>query len=593
MQQYRQLVETILEKGTYKGPAREGMPGSLSYFGYQFRHNLAEGFPLLTTKKVNFKKIVVELLWFLRGDTNIKYLNDNGCDIWNEDQQMFQNRNLWTEEGNTGYQYPWLWRSWGKEDRKWQPKPNFIDPRFEEIPTICESKSKYVGQTILTTQGYKYIIYDFDSISNTYKICFTHSGLCLEKKTSKNFEAVEYPYHKTCFGIACIGLVNMKDKKLRNKLYSTWRGMINRCYDKANISYPLYGGKGVFVEDRWLCFEYFVEDVQSIPNWSDKIQNWNKFTLEKDFGRGYVYSKQDCIWSKENFQRLNRTLQYTFENVQSGELFVTNNIADFARKVGSERYVNSCAYKLIQGQLKTIKGWRLKETKDFEAKSIDQIKNLIEGLQKSPQGRRHILTAWNPTTLEEMALNACHALVQFNCRPLTHEQRVDWALKNHPDFKIDQNKTSKETNIARPILDDRDIPRYYLDCQMYQRSADMFLGVPFNIASYALLTLLLAEICNMIPGDFIHTFGDAHIYDNHREAINLQMSREERALPTVKLFGRSENYSLSDHYEKFITGRYDLSEFLNSLTPEDFKLQGYNPHPYIKAELSTGLINKK
>lgn len=576
MKQYKDLLQTILEKGTYKAPARENMPGTTSYFGYQFRHNLLDGFPILTTKKLSFKNIVVELLWFLRGDTNIKFLIDNGCNIWNEDQQMFQNRNNWTEEGNTGYQYPWLWRSWGKEDRKWQPKPNFIDPRFGEIPTICESKSKYVGQTILTTQGYEYIIYDFDAISNTYKICFTHNGLCLEKKTSKNFEAVEYPYHKTCLEIACIGLVNMKDKKLRNKLYSTWRGMINRCYDKTNISYPLYGGKGVFVEDRWLCFEYFVEDAQSIPNWSDKMQNWNKFTLEKDFGRGYIYSKQDCIWSKENFQRLNRTLQYTFENVQSGELFITNNIADFARKVGSERYVNSCAYKLIQGQLKTIKGWRLKEAKDFEAKSVDQIKNLIKGLKENPMGRRHIITAWNPATLDDMALNACHAFVQFNCRPIPWEVKLEMA-KRHPNVDM-ENLAITEAVAGNPNFGP--IPQYYLDCQMYQRSADAFLGVPYNIASYALLTEILSKICNMIPGDFIHTFGDVHIYDNHQEQVEEQLKREPKSLPRLVIndeFWNPENSLSSD------------IAIIEGIQIEDFELKGYYPHPAIKAELSTGL----
>lgn len=579
MQQYRKLVETILEKGTYKGPARAGMPGSLSYFGYQFRHNLAEGFPLLTTKKVNFKKIVVELLWFLRGDTNVKYLNDNGCDIWNQDQQMFQNRNNWTEEGNTGYQYPWLWRSWGKEDRKWQPKPNLKDPFFGETPAICESKSKYVGQIITTTQGYEYLIYDFDSTSNIYKICFIHNGLCLEKKTSKNFHAVEYPYHKTCFDIACIGLVKLNDKKLRNKLYSTWRGMINRCYDKENISYPLYGGKGVFVSDRWLCFEYFTQDVQNIPNWSDKMQNWTKFTLEKDFGRGYVYSKDDCIWSKDNFQRLNRTLEYTFEKVESGELFTTNNLANFARKVGSERYVNSCAAKLIQGKLKTIKGWRLKEVKDFQAKSIDQIKNVLESLKNNPEGRRHIITAWNPSTLDQMALNACHVLVQFNCRALSFQERVNIA---YPHGASSDQELSNETWEA--IMDTDNIPRYYLDCQMYQRSADMFLGVPFNIASYALLTHIFAEILNMVPGDFIHSFGDAHIYDNHREQIDLQMSREERSLPKLSI--NTEFWNPEGVLK-------DNVSILEGLCEEDFQLMGYDPHPYIKAELSTGLINKK
>lgn len=573
MKQYLELAEAVKTKGTYKAPAREGMPGTTSLFGYQFRHDLSEGFPLLTTKKLSFKNIVTELLWFLRGDTNIKYLVDKDCNIWNEDQQNFVNKNNWTKEGSLGYQYPWLWRSWGKEDRNWQPKPNFKREIFSHQlfpPIIRKSKSKFVGQTIKTKEGYEYLIYDYNSSTNVYYLWFIHDGVELEKKNSSGFENVKYPYHKTSLGIACIGKPEV-NPILHKKLYSIWRGMINRCYDPNNISYHLYGGKGVYVDNSWLCFEYFVKDIKNIKNWDKKLDNWSKYTLEKDFGRGFIYSKKDCIWSEYNFSRLDRVIYYTFKNKETDEVFTTNNFADFGRKIGKEKLVNSHMKKLIDGRLMSLAGWSLIEVKDKSFEGIDQIKELIEGLKNNPMGRRHIISAWNPTTLNDMALNACHALVQFNCRPLSYKERLQYFDKNFFTIKSGQ-PTSEDLDINK-------VPKYKLDCQMYQRSADLFLGVPYNIASYGLLTHILCKICNMVVGDFIHTFGDVHIYDNHMDQINEQLTREPKELPELVI---AED--IVDGFKKD-----GLDRTLEWIASSDFKLKGYDPHPAIIGKLSTGL----
>lgn len=263
MIQYQQLLKDILENGTQKGD-RTGT-GTLSVFGRQIRFDLEKGFPLVTTKKVHLKSIIYELLWFLQGNTNIKYLNEHGVKIWDE----------WADEnGDLGPVYGHQWRSWPTAD----------------------------------------------------------------------------------------------------------------------------GGH------------------------------------------------------------------------------------------------------------------------------IDQISQVLNQLKTNPNSRRMLVSAWNVAEVNNMALPPCHSLFQFY------------------------------------VADGK------LSCQLYQRSADVFLGVPFNIASYALLTLMMAQVCNLLPGEFIHTFGDTHLYLNHLEQAQLQLSREPRALPQMKL---------NPKVESIFNFKY-----------EDFELLGYDPHPHIKAPVA-------
>lgn len=274
MQQYLQLLQHILDNGVQKND-RTGT-GTISSFGYQMRFNLKDGFPLVTTKKVHLKSIIYELLWFLRGETNIAYLKEHGVNIWNE----------WADEnGELGPVYGKQWRSW--------EGPN--------------------GQT------------------------------------------------------------------------------------------------------------------------------------------------------------------------------------------------------------------------------IDQITDVINQIKKNPDSRRLIVNAWNVADLPQMALMPCHTMFQFYTSP-------------QPSPKGEGEGRRK------------------LSCQLYQRSADVFLGVPFNIASYALLTMMVAQVCNLEAGEFIHTFGDVHIYATHLEQVNLQLSRQPFPLPTMKL--NPEVKSIFD------------------FTLEDFELENYSSHPAIKAPVS-------
>ena len=166
-------------------------------------------------------------------------------------------------------------------------------------------------------------------------------------------------------------------------------------------------------------------------------------------------------------------------------------------------------------------------------RTIDQITQLVEGLKKNPDSRRHLVCAWNPGEVDRMALPPCHALFQFY--------------------------------VAPPAPGDAD-QRPRLSCQLYQRSADIFLGVPFNIASYALLTLMIAQVCDYRPGEFIHTLGDAHLYSNHLEQAKLQLTRDTRPLPVMRL-----NPEVKD---------------LFAFRFEDFTLEGYDPHPHIPASVA-------
>lgn len=300
MQQYHDLLQHILDNGTRKED-RTGV-GTISCFGYQMRFDLSEGFPLVTTKKVHMKSIIHELLWFVKGETNLKYLVQNGVNIWNE-----------------------------------------------------------------------------------------------------------WPFQKY-----------LKENELSDKLET--------------------------YSDEWKAeLKNFVEQIKTDDEFA---QEWGEL--------GPVYGKQ----------------------------------------------------------------WR-----DFNG--FDQIDWVVNEIKRNPSSRRLIVSAWNASEIEEMAkagLPPCHTMFQFY---------------------VQNGK---------------------LSCQLYQRSADTFLGVPFNIASYALLTMMVAQVTGLEPGEFVHTFGDVHLYTNHLEQTELQLSRESRALPTMKI-----NPGVSR---------------LEDFTFEDFELLNYDPHPGIKAPVA-------
>ncbi len=376
MKQYHDLLNNIINQGSYKEAAREGMPGTYSLFGEQIKFDLQKGFPIQTTKKVSFHNIIVELLWFLRGDTNIKYLLDRNVNIWNED-------------------------------------------------------------------SYNY-------------------------------------YCKICD-------IQMKKK---------------------------------------VAFDDFVLIVKGKEKYSDTVSN--------------VYIPEGYRWGDCGYQ-----YGQQWRNFGGDDLFLTKKGSDFSLGDG-----------------------------------VDQITNVINGLIKNPFGRRHMVTVLDPVHENDLALYWCHGPFQFNVRKATLEQRLEEAKRRQISFHEGYHR---EYYIE--LCEHYNIPLYFLDLQLYQRSADVVLGVPYNISSYALLTHIIAKITNMIPGVFTHTFGDVHIYENHLNEAQEILSRdpEKYKFPELEISG-----IVSDCWG--VTKELGFnSEILDMIFLEDFKLIGYESYLAVKAKLNTGL----
>lgn len=356
MKQYQQLLIDIFNKGTKKLPARKNLPFTISLFGTRIEHNMNDGFPLLTTKKMAWKSIVHELLWFLRGDTNIKYLVDNNVHIWDQDA------------------YRWYLKV--HQDLDLTPLLNSME---EFICFIKESKSLGALATALRFRG----------------------------------------------------------------------------------------------------SQYFMGDL------------------------GKVYGYQ---WRNQN--------------------------------------------------------------------GVDQVKVCLNELKNNPMGRYAIIDAWNHSDFNAMVLPPCHLLYQFNCRQLEAWERENLYAKKHRfsiEERYEMNPNASDEDVHQ-LMDEDNIPRYYLDLQMYQRSCDTFLGVPFNIASMALLLEIFAKTLNYISGKIIWIGGDTHIYEHHFDQVTEQLNRIPFKLPEVKI-------------NKDINSVEDIEQ----LTIDDFELINYQHHPSIKAELKTGL----
>lgn len=227
--------------------------------------------------------------------------------------------------------------------------------------------------------------------------------------------------------------------------------------------------------------------------------------IDGDTNIKYLVDNGVSIWNDWPFKKFKDSDEYNGETMK-----------EFAQKVKE-----SAEFAKKYGDLGPVYG---KQWRDFNGSGVDQVKQLVEGLKNNPDSRRHILSAWNPAQIDEMALPPCHSFIQFY------------------------------------VVDNK------LSCQLYQRSADIFLGVPFNITSYALFTMMLAQVCDMELGDFVHTIGDAHIYSNHVEQVTLQLSRTPYKLPTMKI-----NPSIKSIFDF----KYD-----------DFELVGYESHEMIKGKVA-------
>jgi thymidylate synthase len=242
-----------------------------------------------------------------------------------------------------------------------------------------------------------------------------------------------------------------------------------------------------------------------------------------------LIEQRNYIWDEWAFEKWVNSSDYTGPDMtnfgiraakdEAFQIVVNEQMNIFREKILSDE-----EFAHTYGDLGPVYGRQWRSWPSADGQSIDQLKNVIESIKHNPDSRRHIVTAWNPSEVDDMALPPCHTFFQFY------------------------------------VADGK------LSCQLYQRSADVFLGVPFNIASYALLTHLIARECNLEVGEFVHTLGDAHIYSNHMDQVNEQLERTPRELPTIVI--SSEKTSIFE------------------LVAEDIKIENYHPHPRIKAPIA-------
>ncbi len=247
-------------------------------------------------------------------------------------------------------------------------------------------------------------------------------------------------------------------------------------------------------------------------------------TTKKVFLRGIIHELLWFIAGDTNIKYLvdndvHIWDDWAYKNYTLSKDYKGETIEEFAAKIKESD--KDSEFVKVYGELGPVYG---RQWRNFNEEGVDQLENLINQIKTNPNSRRLIISAWNPCEVDQMALPPCHSFMQFY---------------------VNEGK---------------------LSCQLYQRSADVFLGVPFNIASYSLFTMMIAQVCGLEAGEFVHTFGDAHIYSNHVDQINLQLSREPRELPTMKI-----NPDVKSIYDFKI---------------EDFTLEGYNPHARIKGKVA-------
>ena len=390
-QSYLILLNDILQRGTEKSD-RTGT-GTISVFGRQIRHDMSKGFPLLTTKKMYWKGIVTELIWFLRGDTNIKWLVENGNNIW---------------------------------------------------------------------------------VGDAYK------NYC---KIAGSVEEPDYDIH----------------------------------VDDPNQNCT-----------RLMTQEEFIERIKT----GDKFANeWGEL--------GPVYGKQWRNWGGRNITK------YDLKDVK-----------------GSDQPKVVEAVK--NGEDVTKYGVKV----EYQNNSIDQIANLINDLKNNPDSRRLMVSAWNPSDLDSMVLPPCHYGFQVYTRELSLKERVDYGAKRNM-WRLGQT-------INYLHCDEMNIPTRAISLMWNQRSVDTPLGLPFNIASYALLLEIIARSVNMVPDELIGNLGDCHIYKNQVDGVEEQLTRETYKLPKLEINSGNENWHL-----------LDIDDIINSLDCDlTFKIKDYESHPTIKTPLS-------
>ena len=540
MKQYIDLMKHILEHGQERND-RTGT-GTLGIFGHQMRFDLRKAFPAVTTKKLAWKAMTSELLWFLEGSTNERRLAEI---LYGKDRSMLYGKTtIWTanaekqgkalgySNGELGPVYGRIWRKkyvHGMEVVEVIPKTDtsvYSKPQY--IPLI-PSADEFCGSMFTNTNGDDFTVISKHSVldgNSHYVVQFASTGYStVASRPNIRRGMVADPYSNTVYSVACLGEAHkdQKDNVLYTTIYNMWHNMIARCYNKTHPSYPTYGGKGVTVCDRWQVFANFLSDVSAIPGYEYWRENPSKYDIDKDYYQSGTYSPDTTIFLESWYNKFLSSDYVPIEVEGIGKFLSVQHFLDQIGSSGDSWYVlsrfkNNLPWKGYSAKL-------IDKTNLRYNRVIDQVEKLISDLKTDPFGRRHILTAWDVEMLNKQALPPCHCFAQFY---------------------VNANME--------------------LSCQLYQRSCDVFLGLPFNIASYALLTHMIAQVSGLKVGEFVWSGGDVHIYKNHMEQVQEQILREPKELPQLWI-----DTSIKD---------------IDSFTMDSFRLENYDPMESIKAPMA-------
>jgi thymidylate synthase len=561
LKQYHDLLEYILKNGQ-EVKDRTGV-GTISVFGYQMRFDLQEGFPAITTKKLAWKSVVSELLWFLEGSTDERRLAELTYGKSRDD--LIGKRTIWTDNADVqgvalGYTnnefvkqlgpiYGYVWSRLENtsheiveiDKRKIESRHDvFFKPNLIEINR--DVTDDFIGSILKSNHEREYIVIDKRNTGSNseYKIQFldTHDTLWVTRPNLRRGQV----------GKRLVGGVGINDyygkiyhTDLGKRIHTLWYNMIRRCYDSSVPEFIYYGGKGIRVCKRWHRLSNFVVDIEGIPNYYSWVKNPTGYVLDKDYYESDGYSPSTCVFIKSGDNTSFQNPSIDFHNAKICEFPDGRTVKFMFNRDLTERYPDynftneGIRLSIInEGRHRGCKFSKVicAEGKIFRKKLlINQLDYVIDKIKNEPESRRIILTAWMPTMIDEMALPPCHYSAQFIVR---------------------DNK---------------------LSCMLNQRSADVFLGAPFNIASYALLTHILARECGISVGDLIYTIGDAHIYLNHIEQVREQLKREEYPLPELHI---DDSFDLNYH----LNYNFDLN------SASLFTLKNYKHHDKIVAKMA-------
>ncbi len=518
MKNYQDIAHNVIATGN----VRETRSGNVtSTFVQHFHHDMTKGFPCLTTKKLNLNAVTAELLFFLNGVSDRRIMQeyqhgkfvDDVWDIWKDDCTRANKSNpIRFNVYNLGEIYPEMWR------KLYSPTNEHI--KFKKLTDLDVDYKEpkfplFDGVRKITNSGFEYI--KIHGGKTKSKIQFVETGyICEVDSGAVSRNNLKDPMSPSVYGIGYLGRIGYVGNSTVERLKRIWKGMISRCYNSKDPNYKNYGEIGVIVSPRWLNRENFINDCYCLPN----FQKWvdGDYQLDKDYLSGDVYSRNTCVF-----------LPTEINNGLRGDMYVVDDKIFMSVSACKEYLkfdnINSNKTKQFMERVVVPKdGVYLHRPKMF----TDQITNLINGIINNPTSRYHLVDTWNVNYKNVAVLGACHNM--FQCY-------------------VDGD---------------------YLDLHWNQRSVDVALGLPYNIASYGLLLVILAKLTGKIPRILTATLLDTHVYEDHEGDLVKQILRTPKKLPTIKL-------------PEFNT----LDELLEC-TAEDFELVDYEHHDPIKYKLSVG-----